>query len=141
MRVMTRNAFHSAAPRGWQIVLALGAAIVFQLVLAQSMLTGMASPREPFALPPGASLEVVLIDASAADAPAQTIGRTVIDRPGDPPWRFTVPFDPARIVPAHRYAVRATVRTADALLLTTDTLHPVLTQGAPTTVNLSLRAP
>ncbi len=43
-----------------------------------SQLSGTARPQQPIALPPDAVLEVVLIDAALADAPAQLLGRTRI---------------------------------------------------------------
>jgi heat shock protein HslJ len=37
-----------------------------------------------------------------------------------------VQYDPARLQPGHRYAVRATIRVADALWYTTTQMYPVL---------------
>jgi hypothetical protein len=48
-------------------------------------LSGTARLQQPIALPPDAVLEVVLIDAVIADAPAQALGRTRIQPPGQGP--------------------------------------------------------
>ncbi len=48
-------------------------------------LSGTAHLQQPIALPPDAVLEVVLIDAVIADAPAQSLGRTRIQPPGQGP--------------------------------------------------------
>lgn len=103
-------------------------------------LSGSATWRERMALPPGAQFEVVLEDISLADAPATALGRQRIDSPGNPPIQFEVEYDPARIDPRHRYALRARVSLEGQLLLVTDTVHPVLTDGADHSAELLLRA-
>ncbi|MCX5953277.1 MAG: META domain-containing protein [Cyanobacteria bacterium] len=61
-------------------------------------LSGTARLQQPIALPPDAVLEVVLIDAAIADAPARVLGRTRISPPGQGPlgrlpasWRGELP--------------------------------------------------
>jgi putative lipoprotein len=98
---------------------------------SEASLTGTATYRERIALPPGAVFEATLEDVTRADAPAEVLGRTRIDSPGNPPFKFTIPYDPARIDPAHRYAVRAKVTVDGDLMFTTDTHYPVLSEGAP----------
>ncbi len=114
-------------------------AAVMGSALAQSSITGTATYRERIALPPDAVFEATLEDVSKADALAKVLGRATIDSPGAPPFQFTIDYDPARIEPRHRYAVRATIRAHGRLLFTTDTHYPVLTQGAPQSVDLLLR--
>ena len=48
-------------------------------------LSGTARLQQPIALPPDAVLEVVLIDAALADAPARVLDRTKISPPGQGP--------------------------------------------------------
>jgi len=105
---------------------------------AQSVVTGTASYRERMALPPGAVFEATLLDVSRAGAPAETVGRTRIESPGNPPIRFEIAYDPAHIRPERSYAVRATIREGGRLLFTTDTHAPVLTRGSPSEVTLTL---
>ncbi len=114
-------------------------AAVMGNALAQSSVTGTASYRERIALPPDAVFEATLEDVSKADARAEVLGRATIERPGAPPFRFTIDYDPARIEPRHRYALRATIRARGRLLFTTDTHYPVLTHGAPESADLLLR--
>jgi putative lipoprotein len=91
------------------------------------------------ALPPGAVFEATLEDVSKADAKSEVIGSTRIERPGNPPFSFEIPYDPSRIDPKHRYAVRARILVDGKLLLTTDQHYPVLTGGQGSAVALQLR--
>ena len=106
---------------------------------SEASLTGTATYRERIALPTGAVFEATLEDVTRADAPAEVLGRARIDSPGNPPFKFTIPYDPARIDPAHRYTVRAKVTVDEQLMFTTDTQSAVLTQGAPRHADVLLR--
>jgi putative lipoprotein len=90
-------------------------------------------------MPAQAVFEAALEDVSKADAKAEVIGRTHIESPGNPPIAFEIAYDPARIDPRHRYAVRARIRAGDRLLFATDRAFPVLTAGAGNEVALTLR--
>jgi putative lipoprotein len=100
---------------------------------------GTATYRERVALPPDAEFEAVLQDVSRADAPAMEIARTTVPNAPMPPIRFAIPYDAAGIEASHRYAVRAVIRVGDQLWFTSDTLHPVLTQGAGRSVDILLK--
>jgi uncharacterized lipoprotein YbaY/heat shock protein HslJ len=100
---------------------------------------GTASYRERMALPPGAVFEAVLEDVSRPDAKAETIAQTRVPSPGNPPITFTIVYDPARILPDHRYGVRARILVDDQLWFATDTAGPVITGGSPNTVKLVMR--
>jgi putative lipoprotein len=100
---------------------------------------GTAAYRERIALPAGAEFEAVLQDVSRADAPAMDIGRATIANAPNPPIRFTIPFQPARIDASHAYAVRAVIRVDGKLWFTSDRAYPVLTRGAGNTVDIVLR--
>lgn len=101
-------------------------------------LSGTASYQERIALPPDAVFEAVLIDTARADAPAPVLGRARLQPAGQPPFRFSIPYRNGDITPRGRYAVRATVRSGDRLLFTTDTITPVLTGGPSQPLNLQL---
>lgn len=105
-----------------------------------AQLTGSVSYHERMALPPDAVINVQLIDASVADVAAQTIADVMINAEGrQVPVPFTLTYDPAKIDPAHRYSVRATIRSGDGMLMFSSTqAYPVLTHGAPAKVNLIL---
>lgn len=102
-------------------------------------ITGTAAVAEPLALPPGAVFEATLEDISRADAPAEVLGRVRIEAPGPPPWRFEIAYDPARVRPGHRHAVRARVTVDGRLIFTTDTVHPVLGDDRATRVDVVMR--
>ncbi len=106
--------------------------------MAQSI-RGTATYRERIALPPTAVFEATLEDVSRADAPADVIARTRAAPPPNPPIRFDIAYDPARIEANHRYVVRARIVVDERLMFTTDTVSPVLTAGNPNTVSLMLR--
>lgn len=98
-----------------------------------------ATYRERMSLPPKAVLEAVLEDVSRADAPAQPIASIRLPSPGNPPFAFTIAYDPARIQSNHQYAVRARILVDEEPRFTTDTATPVITNGNPTKVSLMLR--
>jgi putative lipoprotein len=92
-----------------------------------AVVMGSASYRERMALLPGAVFEVTLEDVTKADAPAEIVGRTRLENPGNPPFDFAIPYDPKRILTNHRYEVRAKIRSGAELLFVTDASYPVLT--------------
>ena len=102
-------------------------------------LEGTASYRERMALPPGAVFEAQLEDVSRADAAAEVIGKTSLPSPGNPPIRFAIGYDPARIQAGHSYVVRARILVDGRPFFTTTESHPVLTRGNPDSVSLMLR--
>lgn len=106
---------------------------------AEASVTGTATFRERLALPANAVFEATLEDVSRADAPAQSLGSMRMESPGNPPYRFTISYDPARIDPSHRYAVRARILVDGGLMFTSDTQYAVLTQGQPNHVDILLR--
>ena len=96
------------------------------------VVTGTVAYRERMALPPDAVVQVQLSDVSLQDAPAQVVADTTLSPVGrQVPLPFELQYDPAKIEPRRRYAVRATIRSEGRLLFTTDTHVPVLTEGHP----------
>jgi putative lipoprotein len=103
---------------------------------------GTATYRERMALPEGARLEVDLLDVSKADAAAARVTGATYAIRHDVPIGFLLPYDPAAIDPAHRYALTARIFAGDALLFRSEGTTPVLTQGAGARVDMLLhRAP
>ena len=100
---------------------------------------GTAAYRERMALPPTAVFDATLEDVSRADAPAEVIGSTRIEHPGNPPIAFEISYDPGRIQAEHRYSVRARITVEGKLFFTTDQSYPVLTGGKGNEVQLLLR--
>jgi copper homeostasis protein (lipoprotein) len=99
------------------------------LSMRAGTLEGTATYRERIALPPDAVFEAVLQDISRADAPAQELGRAIIDPAGQPPFRFKIVYDRAAVQPGRRYAVRATVTHEGRRLFTTEQAYPALESG------------
>jgi uncharacterized lipoprotein YbaY len=98
-----------------------------------------ASFRERLALAPGVHLEASLLDISRADAAAALIGKTTLENVGNPPYRFHIDYDPAKIVANHRYAVRVVLTKDNRLLFTTDQVYPVITGGNPASAEVLLK--
>jgi copper homeostasis protein (lipoprotein) len=120
----------------------LGTFLAFLLVQAVSgtaQVKGTATYRERIALTPDAVFEATLQDVSKADAPAVVVGSVRIEKPGQIPIRFEIPYDRARIDQSHSYAVEARIPVGQRLLFTTDQIYPVLTRGHGNDVQITLR--
>ncbi|MBM4245276.1 MAG: hypothetical protein FJ148_15930 [Deltaproteobacteria bacterium] len=103
--------------------------------------TGTVTYRERVALPPTAVVTVKLVDVSRADAPAEVLGEQRIEAGGKQvPFAFAIAYDPSRIEPGHDYAVQARIEDGGSLRFISDRRYPVLTRGAPTEVELVLKA-
>ena len=113
--------------------------LIAQPVAGAAQVKGTAAYRERIALTPDAVFEAMLEDVSKADAPAVVVGSVRIDKPGQVPIRFEIPFDPARIDQSRSYSVRARILVGQRLLFTTDQAYPVLTRGHGNEVQLLLR--
>lgn len=99
--------------------------------LGESAVTGRVTFVREVQLPEGAVVVVSLSDISLADAAAVELGRTVIENPGQLPVRFRIAYDPAAINPRNEYSLQARITEGGSLLYVNDTVHPVLTRGAP----------
>jgi copper homeostasis protein (lipoprotein) len=127
---------------GWLFIFV---SVLFALLIAQptpatAQLKGTATYRERIALTPDAVFEAILVeDVSKTDAPAAVMGSVRIDKPGQVPIRFEIPYDPTRIDQSHSYSVRARILIGQQLLFTTDQGYPVLTPGHGKEVQLLLR--
>jgi uncharacterized lipoprotein YbaY/heat shock protein HslJ len=111
-----------------------------QAQTASAQVTGSVTYRERIALPPDAIIGVQLADVSVADVAAQTVAESFINAEGrQVPVSFALTYDPAKILPAHHYSVRATIRAGNGLMMFSSAqAYPVLTHGAPSKVNLVL---
>jgi putative lipoprotein len=103
------------------------------LSVPASAVTGTVTYVQRSALPPTAVIEVQLQDVSKQDAPAEVISTQSMVADGKQvPFLYELKYDPAKIDPAHRYAVRATIKDGGQLLFTSTQSTPVITNGAPT---------
>ncbi|MGE0044185.1 MAG: YbaY family lipoprotein [Hyphomonadaceae bacterium] len=98
---------------------------------------------ERIALPRPGTLRVTLEDVSRADAPANVIASEEIDiiqTTQGPPFAFSLRYQSYRIERNRRYHVRAEIRDAGGeLRATTVDAYPVLTNGAPNTIEVRVR--
>ena len=118
--------------RLWQaLLLALALASAACGPLGEDAVTGQVAFIRDVPLPDGAVVVVALSDTSLADAPARELGRAVIENPGRLPVRFRIVYDPAAIDPRNEYSLQARIMAGDSLIYVNDTVHPVLTRGAP----------
>jgi uncharacterized lipoprotein YbaY len=91
---------------------------------------GRAFYLERMLMPPGAVLEVQLLD--------DRVARMSYGDLHAPPYAFDLPYDPARVEAGGRYSLRATLREADGrLVFATDARVPVV-PGAATPVEFRL---
>ncbi|MGE7473027.1 YbaY family lipoprotein [Bosea sp. NPDC003192] len=120
--MITRRIF-AAAP------LAL-AALPLPALAAPRTLSGTVSYRERIALPPGAVVEVSLLDVSLADTPSRTVARTRIAARRQVPIPYRLRFNDTVIRPGHRYALRAEIRVRGQLWFTTTEHHAALVPEA-----------
>lgn len=131
--MITRRIF-AAAP------LAL-AALPLPALAAPRTLAGTVTYRERIVLPPGAVVEVSLLDVSLADAPSRTIARTRIVPRRQVPIPFRLRFNDAQIQPGRRYALRAEIRVRGQLWFTTMEHHAALVPDASSEIVVQRVAP
>ena len=117
------------------VVAALAALAAAALACGASGSTGVITGEVRFArevdLPEGAVVTVRLLDTSLADASAVELGRDVIENADRLPVRFRIEYDPDEVSDRNEYSLSADVRRGDDLLYVNDTVHTVLTRGAP----------
>lgn len=100
--------------------------------------SGNATYRERMLLPPGSVLQVTVEDVSRADAPAEVLGRTEVQGRNAPPIPFVVEYPAAKILPGHRYGVRARITQGENLLFVTDTFIALPGSGESSPLELRL---
>ncbi len=118
---------------------ALALALSSGLAASADTVKGTALYRERIMPPPDARFVATLSDISLADAPAIELGRIEQTGAGAPPYAFEIEYDAEAINPKHTYALRATLWSGDEMMFTTDTVVPVLTQGAPNEARIVMR--
>lgn len=90
--------------------------------------TGSVFYRERIALPDDAVVTVTLEDISLADKAAEILATDSFVTGGKQvPFEFKLDYDANKIVPNHRYNVRAKIAVDGKLRFTTDTITHVIT--------------
>jgi uncharacterized lipoprotein YbaY len=103
--------------------------------------TGTVTYLQRIALPSTAEVKVKLVDVSRADASAIMLGEQNIQTGGKQvPFDFKIPYDPDMIEESHSYAVQARIEVDGQLRFINDQRYAVLTRGAPTHVDMVLKA-
>jgi putative lipoprotein len=101
-------------------------------------ITGSLTYRQRIALPPTAVIEVQLLDVTRTDAPAEVLNTVTLSPQHQPPFYFTIRYDPRKIDPAHAYALKATISVGGQLRFLSTNNTRVLTQGNPSHRDLVL---
>jgi len=129
-----------ASSRAWVSLRTVGLSLVACAhVAADARVTGSVTYLQRIALSPAAVVQVELVDVSRADALPVVLAEQAIRPQHQVPIPFELVYDPSRIDPAHRYAVRARITDGDRLAFMNDHALPVITHGAPTTVEVVVR--
>ncbi len=107
--------------------------------MTETIICGTITYRERIALPPGAVIQVKLLDVSRQDVAAVEIASQTITTTGEQvPIAFALIYDPAQIQEQSTYVVRAEIYLDEQLSFTTTQMYPVLTKGHGNQVNLIL---
>jgi uncharacterized lipoprotein YbaY len=100
---------------------------------AGNTVTGTVTKLDRSALPPNAVVEVQLRDASIADAAATILATQIIPADGQQlPIPFELAYDPAQITPSGFYTIFATITVDGQMQYISQSVNPVITNGAPT---------
>ncbi|MBN9469331.1 MAG: META domain-containing protein [Bosea sp.] len=119
----------TASRRAFVATLALGLLLPAGGAFATTRtLRGTVSYRERIALPPGAIVEVKLLDVSLADAPARIIAETRVSGARNPA-RYVLHFDRTQIQPRRRYALQARILHRGQLLFINTSHHGIFDGG------------
>jgi uncharacterized lipoprotein YbaY len=104
-----------------------------------NVVSGTVTYRQRSALPPGAALIVKIVDVSRQDASGMVIAEQRIDTSGKQvPIPFDLAYERSKIQERNRYALQAEIRDGNRLLFITDTSYPVITQGSPRNVEITV---
>ncbi|EHD22703.1 MULTISPECIES: YbaY family lipoprotein [Brenneria] len=98
--------------------------------ISQPAVTGTVNIRQRIALPANAVVTVTVSDASLADAPSKVIAQRVTRTEGkQAPFQFVLPYNPADIQPKARILLSAAVAIDNRVVLVTENVLPVITNG------------
>lgn len=126
-------------------------ALVFAIVLlaapglasaqGAAAVSGTLTYRERTTLPANAVVTVQIARVAANSAPQVVAEQRFTTNGAQPPFRYSLPYDPARIDPNATYTVQSNISVGGQIRYTTNTIYRVITGGAPTqNVNMTLVA-
>ncbi|MCS6882598.1 MAG: YbaY family lipoprotein [Oscillochloridaceae bacterium] len=107
---------------------------------APAAVSGTLSLLERVALPGNAVVTVQIAEVATAGRPGALIAeQRFTTNNAQPPFRYTVTYDPARIDPNRAYTVQANISFGGQIRYTTNRVYRVITGGAPVSdVNIVL---
>lgn len=105
-------------------------------------ISGVLSVRERVALPGNAVVTVQIAEVGSAGRPGAVIAeQRFTTNNAQPPFRYSISYDPNRIDPNRAYTVQANISFGGQIQFTTNQVYRVITGGAPVTdVNILLVA-
>jgi putative lipoprotein len=106
---------------------------------ATGTVTGTVTYRERMAVPPGAELEVELLDVTQPHSPGVRMAATTVKGRVLVPVSFSLTYNADQIDPEGEYIVQARITAGGSPLFVTTATHYVLTKGRPNEVNIVLR--
>jgi putative lipoprotein len=105
---------------------------------ATASISGTVSFPERVTLLPQDEVEIQLLDVSRQDAPAAGIAKQTITPHRQMPVPFKISYDPAKINPAHTYAVQARILRNGQVQFSNKVPCYVITHGHPNRVEMLL---
>ena len=106
---------------------------------ADARVTGSVTYLQRIALSPAAVVQVELVEISGAGTSPVVLAEETIRPDHQVPIPFELVYDRSKIDPARLYGVQARISDFDRLAFKSDQALPVLTHGAPTTVEVLVR--
>lgn len=104
-----------------------------------NVVSGTVTYRQRSALPQTAVLIVKIVDVSRQDVSATVVAEQRIETAGKQvPIPFDIAYDRSRIQERNSYAIQAEIRDGGRLLFITETRYPVITQGNPRSVEVTV---
>ncbi|MBK9153999.1 MAG: YbaY family lipoprotein [Chloracidobacterium sp.] len=104
-----------------------------------NVVSGTVTYRQRSALPRTAVLIVKIVDVSRQDVSSTVVAEQRIETAGKQvPISFDIAYDRSRIQERNSYAIQAEIRDGGRLLFITDTRYPVITQGNPRSVEVTV---
>jgi putative lipoprotein len=101
--------------------------------------TGTVSYRERITLPPGAVVQVRLLDVPGPNETPTPIADATITDAGQVPIEFAIEFDPATIDGRHAYQLEATVYVNGRAVYRNSDPYPVITRGHGLTADVLVK--
>ncbi|NTU79907.1 MAG: hypothetical protein HGA45_10965 [Chloroflexales bacterium] len=102
--------------------------------------SGTLSYRDRVSIPANAVVTVQIAEVPTAGRAGQVIAEQRFTTNGaQPPFRYSIAYDPARIDAAKQYTAQSNISVGGQVRYTTNTVYRVITQGAPVSdVNMVL---